>query len=269
MQYKLLVSDFDNTLVPFGEPKPRPAVVKAVKKLQAAGVKFALSTGRAYPCVHREQLGGIRPDYIVTCNGACVTDAKGTVVAEHPLTNEEMYALVDFCEDYNYPLQFNFRDACYVYCEYEALRNNYAKMGSSGLTCVDGEDQDHHLVEMPFGCFGFLPLEQAAQFQEKYGYLGLQFLYSYPGSDGCDIMQKGVNKGAGLCELAGLAGLTPEECVAIGDGDNDTAMLAAAGMGIAMANGSANAKAAADRTGPDAEPHGVADLCRELWPEAF
>ena len=27
--------------------------------------------------------------------------------------------------------------------------------------------------------------------------------------------------------------------------------------------------AAADRTGPDAEPHGVADLCRELWPEAF
>ena len=40
-------------------------------------------------------------------------------------------------------------------------------------------------------------------------------------------------------------------------------------MGIAMANGSANAKAAADRTGPDAEPHGVADLCRELWPEAF
>ena len=107
MQYKLLVSDFDNTLVPFGEPKPRPAVVKAVKKLQAAGVKFALSTGRAYPCVHREQLGGIRPDYIVTCNGACVTDSKGTVVAEHPLTNEEMYALVDFCEDYNYPLQFN------------------------------------------------------------------------------------------------------------------------------------------------------------------
>ncbi len=32
MQYKLLASDFDNTLVPFGEHFPRPAVVKAVKK---------------------------------------------------------------------------------------------------------------------------------------------------------------------------------------------------------------------------------------------
>ena len=176
MQYKLLVSDFDNTLVPFGEPKPRPAVVKAVKKLQAAGVKFALSTGRAYPCVHREQLGGIRPDYIVTCNGACVTDAKGTVVAEHPLTNEEMYALVDFCEDYNYPLQFNFRDACYVYCEYEALRNNYAKMGSSGLTCVDGEDQDRHLIDMPHAAFAAVPPEHVADFMKKYGHLNLNWM---------------------------------------------------------------------------------------------
>ena len=205
MQYKLLVSDFDNTLVPFGEPKPRPAVVKAVKKLQAAGVKFALSTGRAYPCVHREQLGGIRPDYIVTCNGACVTDSKGTVVAEHPLTNEEMYALVDFCEDYNYPLQFNFRDACYVYCEYEALRNNYAKMGSSGLTCVDGEDQDRHLIDMPHAAFAAVPPEHVADFMAKYGHLNLNWMQvGAKNADGYgfyDIVRGGMNKGVGLADL--------------------------------------------------------------------
>ena len=201
MQYKLLVSDFDNTLVPFGEPKPRPAVVKAVKKLQAAGVKFALSTGRAYPCVHREQLGGIRPDYIVTCNGACVTDSKGTVVAEHPLTNEEMYALVDFCEDYNYPLQFNFRDGCYVYCEYEALRNNYAKMGSSGLTCVDGEDQNRHLIDMPHSAFAAVPPEHVADFMAKYGHLNLNWMQvGAKNADGYgfyDIVRGGMDKGVG------------------------------------------------------------------------
>ena len=47
MQYKILASDYDNTLVPFGESQPRPAMVKAVKKLQAAGGKFVLSTGRS------------------------------------------------------------------------------------------------------------------------------------------------------------------------------------------------------------------------------
>ena len=70
-------------------------------------------------------------------------------------------------------------------------------------------------------------------------------------------------------ELAKLAGIDPADCVAVGDGDNDVAMLKAAGLGIAMGSGSAAAKAAADRIGPDAEPHGIAELCRALWPEAF
>ena len=150
MQYKILASDYDNTLVPFGESQPRPAMVKAVKKLQAAGGKFVLSTGRAWSAINRKgQLGGIRFDYAITCNGACVVDKNGAIVAEHPMTNEEMYALVDFCEDYNYPLQFNFKDAYYVYCEYDILHKHYDQMNSVGLDCVDGEDQDRHLIDMP------------------------------------------------------------------------------------------------------------------------
>ena len=154
MQYKILASDYDNTLVPFGEGRPRQKVVKAIKKLQAAGGRFVLSTGRAYPCVNlKGQLGGIRFDYAITCNGACVVDREGRIMAEHPLTAEEMYALVDFCEDYNYPLQFNFRDACYAYCEYEYLHRGYQQMNSIGLDCVDGEDQDRHLIDMPHAAF--------------------------------------------------------------------------------------------------------------------
>ena len=87
MDYKILASDFDNTLVPFGEKCPRPAVVAAVQKMQAAGAKFVLSTGRAFAAVnHPGQLGGIRFYYAITCNGACVLDSKGSIVAEHPLT---------------------------------------------------------------------------------------------------------------------------------------------------------------------------------------
>ena len=111
MQYKLLASDYDNTLVPFGEGVPRAAVVQAIQKMQAAGGRFVLSTGRSWSAVKgKSQLGGIRFDYAITCNGACVVDRTGRIVSEHPMTAEEMYALVDFCEDYNYPLQFDFRD---------------------------------------------------------------------------------------------------------------------------------------------------------------
>ena len=269
MQYQLLASDFDNTLVPFGEPKPRPAVVKAVKKLQAAGGRFVLSTGRGYCVVHKEQLGGIRFDYAITCNGACVVDKNGTIVAEHPLTNEEMYALVDFCEDYNYPLQFNYRDAYYAYCEYDALKGFYDAMPKSGLTCLDGEDQDRHLIDMPHAAFVVMPPQELAHFNEKFGHLNLHFMQvGGVGKDGwcCyDVVRDGMDKGVGLADLCEKIGLTLADAVAAGDSANDVGMLKAAGLGCCMSNGTPDAKAAADRVIGDVREDGLAALIEELW----
>lgn len=218
MKYKILVSDYDNTLVPFGEGRPRPTMVKAVKKMQAAGGKFVLSTGRAFPCVNLPgQLGGIRFDYAITCNGACVMDREGRVVAEHPLTAEEMYALVDFCEDYNYPLQFNFRDACYAYCEYEYLHRGFVQMNSAGLDCLDGEDQDRHLIDMPHAAFAAIPPERVPDFNAKYGHLGLHWMMvGAKNADGfCyyDIVRGGIDKGVGLADLCEKMGLTLADAV--------------------------------------------------------
>ena len=269
MQYQLLASDFDNTLVPFGEPKPRPAVVKAVKKLQAAGGRFVLSTGRGYCVVHKEQLGGIRFDYAITCNGACVVDKNGAIVAEHPLTNEEMYTLVDFCEDYNYPLQFNYRDAYYAYCEYDALKGFYDAMPKSGLTCLDGEDQDRHLIDMPHAAFVVMPPQELAHFNEKFGHLNLHFMQvGGVGKDGwcCyDVVRGGMDKGVGLADLCEKIGLTLADAVAAGDSANDVGMLKAAGLGCCMSNGTPDAKAAADRVIGDVREDGLAALIEELW----
>ena len=270
MQYKILASDYDNTLVPFGEGKPRQKVVKAIKKLQAAGGRFVLSTGRAYPCINlKGQLGGIRFDYAITCNGACVVDREGRIVAEHPLTAEEMYALVDFCEDYNYPLQFNFRDACYAYCEYEYLHRGYQQMNSIGLDCMDGEDQDRHLIDMPHAAFAAMPPERVADFAAKYGHLGLHWMQvGAQNADGLcyyDIVRGGMDKGVGLADLCEKMGLTLADAVAAGDSANDVAMLKAAGLGCCMANGTPDAKAAANRIIGDVREDGLADLIDELW----
>ena len=269
MQYQLLASDFDNTLVPFGEPCPRPAVVKAVKKMQAAGGKFVLSTGRGYCVINKQQLGGIRFDYAITCNGACVVDRQGNVIAEHPLTSEEMYVLVDFCEDYNYPLQFNFRDGYYAYCEYESLRDFYAQLSGSGLTCKDGEDQDRHLIDMPHAAFAAMPPQEVERFHEKYGYLGLPWMQvGAQNADGyCyyDIVRGGMDKGVGLADLCETVGLTLADAVSAGDSANDVGMLKAAGLGCCMANGSDDAKEAADRIIGDVREDGLAALIEELW----
>ena len=268
MKYKLLLLDIDGTLRPGSFERVPKENAEDVYAVQKAGVKIAIATGRGRIGVGKGLLRSIRPDYWVCAGGAQLVDYKGADLALHRLTTEEMYALVDFFEDYDLPLRFTYHDANYAYLGYEEFARREREKNLA-LNIVDGEDQDKHLEEMPFGAFGFLSQEMADRFQEKYGYLGLNFLFSYPGIDGCDILQQGVDKGAGLRELAKLAGIDPADCVAVGDGDNDVAMLKAAGLGIAMGSGSAAAKAAADRIGPDAEPHGIAELCRALWPEAF
>ena len=270
MQYKLLASDYDNTLVPFGEHFPRPAVVKAVKKMQAAGGKFVLSTGRAWSAVNRKgQLGGIRFDYAITCNGACVLDREGRIIAEHPLTNEEMYALVDFCEDYNYPLQFDFKDGYYAYCEYDYLKACYDHMNAPGLECIDGEDQDRHLIDMPHAAFAVLPSAALEEFNKKSGHLDLHWMQvggDMPGGwCSFDIVRGGIDKGVGLADLCARMGLTLDDAVAAGDSANDIGMLKAAGLSCCMANGTPEAKAAAKRVIGDVREDGLAALIEELW----
>ena len=270
MKYKLLSSDYDNTLVPFGKKRPRPAVEAAVQKMQAAGGTFVLSTGRAWPAIRNPgQLGKIRFDYAITCNGAYVVDRSGAAVYERPLTNEEMYALVDFCEDYDYLLQFNFRDGYYAYCGYEALRSRYEQMGSPGLACVDGEDQDRHLIDMPHAAFMVCPEEAVEAFQRKYGHLKLHMMRvgGRNANGWCcyDVVRDGVDKGAGLASLCAAMGLSLDEAVAAGDSDNDIGMLQAAGLGCCMANGSPAALAAADRVIGDVREDGLAALIEELW----
>ena len=270
MRYKLLASDYDNTLVPFGEKRPRPAVEAAVRRLQAAGGRFVLSTGRAWPAIRTPgQLGAIRFAYAITCNGAYVVDAAGAPVYQCPLLPEEMYALVDFCEDYDYLLQFNFKDGYYAYCGYEGLRRRYERMGSPGLACLDGEDQDRHLTDMPHAAFMVAPETAVPAFQAKYGHLKLHFM-RVGGRDAAgwccyDIVREGIDKGAGLAGLCRAMGLDLAETVAAGDSANDIGMLRAAGLGCCMANGSDDALAAADRVIADVREDGLAALIEELW----
>ena len=78
MQYKILASDYDNTLMPFGEAKPRPAVVKAVKSCKPPGVSLCSAPAAPTGIRDKNQLGGIRYDYAITCNGAAWWTGRAT-----------------------------------------------------------------------------------------------------------------------------------------------------------------------------------------------
>lgn len=266
MAYRLLVLDIDGTLRPSGQPDIPHETQEALRAVQRCGVKVVLATGRGRASVPKALLGRIRPDAFICCAGAEVRDGNGEALSLTRMTPEEMYALVDFFENYEYPLRFSYTDGSYAYIGYEAFR---ARMLASGLdvTLRDGEDENRHLQDMPFSAYGWLPRTAAAQFDEQYGYLGLQLLFD--SGESCDVLPRGVSKANGLHVVLEHFGLTAADCVAVGDGVNDIALLQAADLGVCVADGAPEALQAADRTCPPAAYCGVASLCRELWPEAF
>ena len=84
-------------------------------------------------------------------------------------------------------------------------------MNSPGLDCVDGEDQDRHLLDMPHAAFAAMPPQEVERFHEKYGYLGLHWMQTgAQNADGyCyyDIVRGGMDKGVGLADLCAQMGL--------------------------------------------------------------
>lgn len=267
MEYKIAAFDFDGTLRAGSQPQINPYVVKTLKQLQKAGIPVVVATGRSFGGLSPKLLGGFRPDYYVCANGSQVLDSKGSPLYTRQMTTEEMYALVDFSEDYELPLGFTFTDAYYIYVGYETMRDFYSKVTGSGDLCRDGEDMDHHLVEMPYGAFTLMPVEYSRRFVEKYPHLDLQFFYY---SDlAADIVHKDTNKAKGLEFLLNRLGLEPSQLVAAGDSGNDLEMLRYAGLGVAMGNADPAVKAVADRVCPSDEENGAAALCRQVFPQVF
>lgn len=259
---RLIALDVDGTLVKKGGFAPTRAVRDALKQAQKQGMLVALASGRARHALDPTVLKGVKLDYFICANGAQVLDAAGRQLAAHTMEPEEMYALVDWCEDYDYPVGFSFSDGYYAYTEYAALREFYGRGTGHPEQMLDGEDQVRHLESMPFAAFCNLPPEGMAGFEAKYGYLGLRFVPYAP--DHYDVMSRDMDKAWGLAALAEKLGLAREEIAAVGDGLNDLELLEYAGIGAAMGNGVPELKQAADRVLPSVEEDGLAQFVQEL-----
>ena len=85
------------------------------------------------------------------------------------------------------------------------------------------------------------------------------------GHGSIDLIMPGCHKASGLKRLVERWGISPEQCVAFGDGGNDIEMLQYCGHSYAMANASDNVKAAAKEVCPSNEEDGVLVTLEKLF----
>jgi Cof subfamily protein (haloacid dehalogenase superfamily) len=84
------------------------------------------------------------------------------------------------------------------------------------------------------------------------------------GDQAVEVTAVGVNKAAGLAELADDLGIEAKDVVAFGDYPNDVPMLAWSGLGVAVANAHAETLAVADEVTASNDDDGVAIVLERL-----
>ncbi len=250
----LAAFDLDGTLLT-SEHLLTDLTVRAIGKLEAAGVCVVISTGRSYEGMahYARQLGLKTP--IICYNGAMIADgADGRVLHEWLLPDDIAREALAYARQRDIHFQV-FRNGELWY-EKEREESAYYK-ASTGLDGRVGRLDEWEVLEPTKALMILPPSRQPAEFPElheareyfsnRYGQrlycaLSKPFYLEF-------INGKG-SKGNALSQVADDLGIGADRVAAFGDGFNDLEMLEYAGLSVAMANA----------------PEGVREKCRLVTP---
>lgn len=254
----LIAIDLDGTLVEPRQPV-RPAVIDAVKRAMAAGVRATIVTGRMYvgakPFAQALDLDGP----IVCYQGAVTADARsGRFEREVPLPNAVAVRAYRAAKEHGYHVQFYRDDRFYVehanqYSDLYAQTSNTEPIVVPSLPeAFAGHDSTKvNIVTEPEKTRDALLLMQSVCGDDAY--------VTRSNPEFVEMLSPQVDKGVALRLVAAHYGIALERVAAIGDSYNDLPLLRTAGFAIAMGSAPDSLKAEADVVVGDVEHDGVAE----------
>jgi hypothetical protein len=254
----LLAIDLDGTLV---EPMSSvsPAVLEAVARAAAAGVRSTIVTGRMYvgaaPFVELLQVDGP----IICYQGAVIADARtGRFEREVALRNAVALRIYAAAKAHGYHVQFYRGDRFYV-----EERNRYAELygritGAEPVvvrslpeTFAGGDSTKVNIVTDP---------ERTPECQALMREVcGGDAYVTRSNPEFVEMLDPRVDKGVALRLLAERLGIPLARVLAIGDSYNDLPLLRVAGIAVAMGSAPPELQAEADAVVGDVGHDGVAE----------
>ena len=98
---KIAIFDIDDTLIPRGSQNLIPSALKSIQQLQSKGIEVLIATGRSRYFIQDPILDIVKPNFLITINGACVFDRKGDIVYRVPMLQKECNDLLSYSLDNN------------------------------------------------------------------------------------------------------------------------------------------------------------------------
>lgn len=265
MKYKLIVSDFDGTLLRSDNTVSERSR-KVIDEYFKRGGIFTLSSGRNIASMRRRLAeAGLHTRNIplIGLQGSVIEDnLSQRVLSETTLGWQRAAWFARECAERGIYHHVYTRGAIYSAMpnEYTEL---YIRLAGVGMKFVGdvAEYIEAHKEE------GYIKLLAVAPDGKNVSY---SREFSEMGQDGIDIFTSGkyffecisaqAGKGNGLRKTAQLLGVDVSQTIAFGDEMNDLSMIQAAGLGVAMANGRQQLKDSAKLIAKSDDEDGVAEI---------
>lgn len=246
--------DIDGTLTSFTTHTVPDSTIEAIHRLQAAGIKVLICTGRAPSQMHVVlDTIPVTFDGVVAFNGQYCFDDTG-FFASQALDTADIEVILDWL-DRHPDVVCNFGEKDYVYFNQsnDLLRATWSKLGKTAPTRYFEDPRTRALDHETFQLSPFVGPELEAELVGLCS--NVRGVRWHP--DFTDLIPADGGKPRGIQRFMAHYGITREQTMAFGDGGNDTDMLAYAGIGVAMGNATAEPKAAADYITDDVDHDGV------------
>lgn len=233
---KLIVSDIDGTLIPYGQKDLPSELFSLIHRLHRAGVLFCPASGRQYYSLRRLFAPAAEEMYFLCENGGAVFGPGGLedapVLSSAPFPRDTALALSrDIRSLAGCPALISGLRWGYVYGGYPPAlaRNLEQEVGSRIRQVEDPEEIGEEIVKISAFCAEG-PEEAAKALGPKWSGWNM----AVAGPNWLDFGVAGKGDGVrGLCKALGI-GL--EEVAAFGDNWNDLSILQAAGESWLMAS---------------------------------
>lgn len=278
---RLLVLDVDGTITN-SRHEVSDAVVDAVARVRAAGIRVMLATGRRYRDVLpiAARLGIDAP--LVTASGALVKEpgshatrfragfAAGVLEGVVGMLVAAGHEPVLYTDSFADGFDFHCRslDAATAVAEPgQGLREYLHRNRSLARVAPDLHQSLPPGVFAGFamGSHGEMLAMEAALRERWPGHLSLHTIRSPRYRDFmCEIAPAGITKWSAVLDIATGLGIGASSICAVGDDVNDVPMIEAAGLGIAMGNATEPVRRAADRVVRRHDDDGIVDVANLL-----
>lgn len=251
LNYRLIVSDFDGTLLTSDYAVP-DRVKKAVEAYVDAGGIFAVCTGRMLcsilPRVRELGLKGIVAAY----QGTVIAEIEsGKIIRSGGMPYGKAAEVCRYIEKSGLGINVYADEKLYTGIDKENKRLKlYESITGVQAVSVKNTAVSDFVVKNKLYCQKVAvlvnPSDRESVYKNLLGRFGGRFDVTCSAEVLIEISPAGDNKGEALKYIAGYYGVPQELTVAVGDNLNDLPMIRAAGVGVAVGNAVEELKRAAD-----------------------